>query len=303
MTKSAGGIRWRDALDLKLREEFRAPVISIYQLAVELLRLTSMEFYGDRRLIQPKRPVDRLMLNQAKSALIRRGALLVDKSLPSTILRFPGKKGTTTEQTLCAIDPFIYIAYLSAMSFHGLTNRLPKIVLCVSPEPSLWTAMAAERMAKDLTGIEEHFHQSNLPQLRHSSIKRLDGMTIEEVRTKTPGGWRYAHDQTVRVTGVGKTFLDMLQRPELCGGIRHVIEVYEEHAKSNLQSIISEVSNNGAKIDKIRAGYILETYCQVDDERIDAWTINASRGGSRKLDPQSEYSPNFSERWSLSINV
>jgi len=296
-------IRWRDALDLKLRTESQAPVISNYRIAVELLQLITQEEYAGRRLIHPRRPVDRRMFYEARSNLVKRGALLTDRGLPNTILRFPGTKGSDAGEQMCAIDPFGYIGYLSAMAFHGLTNRLPKILFFITPEASLWGQMAAEKMKRDLGLLEDAFIQAELPVLRHSKIDKLETATVEEIRTKNPGGWRVASGGAIRVTTLARTFLDMLQRPDLSGGIRHVIEVFEENAKPHLTSIISELNSSGAKIDRVRAGYILEEYCGIRDSRIDNWVVDAARGGSRKLDAQAEYSPKFSEKWCLSINV
>jgi len=101
----------------------------------------------------------------------------------------------------------------------------------------------------------------------------------------------------------GRTFLDMLRDPQLCGGLSHVLQVYKEHAPQSLRLILDEVDQHGKPIDKVRAGWILESVCHIHDPRIDAWTVFAQRGGSRKLDASAEYSPEFSERWALSINV
>jgi hypothetical protein len=95
----------------------------------------------------------------------------------------------------------------------------------------------------------------------------------------------------------------MLRDPELCGGIHHVLQVYQEHAQQSLRLILDEVDQHGKPIDKVRAGWILESVCHIEDPRINVWTAFAQRGGSRKLDASTEYSPEFSERWALSINV
>jgi len=243
------------------------------------------------------------MLGEARAALIDRGVLLPDKSLPKTLFRTPTAKQADASELMCAVDPFGYVAYLSAMAFHGLTNRLPKVIYFVTPDNERWRVMAKEKMIKDLNEAYQAFIEAQLPLLRHSSVKKIDGMLIEQFRTKSVGGWRHARDGLLRVTGIGRTFLDMLQRSDLCGGIRHVLDVYEESAGSHLGAIIAELNSHGTKIDRVRAGYILEEICHLSDDRISAWVEDTSRGGSRKLDPQAEYSSNFSERWSLSINV
>lgn len=95
----------------------------------------------------------------------------------------------------------------------------------------------------------------------------------------------------------------MIRRPDLCGGIRHVIEVYKGHASTYLTLITAEIDAHGAPIDKIRAGYILEEMCSLSDPVVAGWQRYVQRGGSRKLDAASEYSPHYSARWCLSINI
>ena len=296
-------LKWRDALDLKLRAEYKAPVISNYQIAVELMTLMAGDEYAGRPLKKPSRPVDRRMFYEARNTLLKRALLVADKNLPNTLLRFPDRKDADPAEVLCAVDPFGHIAFLSAMTFHGLTNRLPRVLYMVTPDPRTWSQLAASRMSRDLGNLEVEFRTQELPTIRHTKLSKLDGMTVEIFRSKDMGGWRNAREGAVRVTTIARTFLQMLQRPELCGGIRHVMEVYEQHAKENLTSIITEFNQQGTKIDRVRAGYILEEVCDIEDPRLDAWTKDAIRGGSRKLDAQAEYAPTFSEKWCLSINV
>lgn len=297
-------IKWRDALDLRIRTTYRAPVISNYSLAAELTKLFSLDEFAGRPLKKPRSPVDRRILYEGRNALLKRALLVIDKNLPNTILRFPERKDADPSEVLCAIDPFAHLGYLTAMTFHGLTNRLPKILYLITPDPRTWSRLASERMAKDLReDLLIEFKRNGLPELRHTRLERLDGMLVEITRTKDLGGWRNVKEGAIRVATIGRTFLQMLQRPDLCGGIRHVMEVFEEHASTHLSTIISELNQQGTKIDRVRAGYILEERCDIRDPRIDEWVRDASRGGSRKLDAHAEYAPTFSEKWCLSINV
>lgn len=79
---------------------------------------------------------------------------------------------------------------------------------------------------------------------------------------------------------LGRTFLDMLQQSDLCGSIRHVIELYEEHARTYLGVILPGITQHGSKIDQARAGCILEEHCAITDPAIDTWATGAMRGGS-----------------------
>jgi predicted transcriptional regulator of viral defense system len=297
-------LRWRDALDLKVRSEIKTPVLTNYQLAVVLLRLMSDDSYGGRPLKKPDRPPDKRMFNEGREALLKRATVLLERTLPGTVLAFPHIRDADAQEIYCAIDPFGYVAYLSAMVYHGLTNRLPRVLTVLTPEPGTWSKLASEKLLKDLgPELASDFRSHGLPPLRHTKIEKLNGITVDVVRTKELGGWRNVREGAVRTSTLGRTFLQMLQRPDLCGGLNHVIEVWEEHAESHLVAILSEFNQHGGKIDRVRAGFILEERCGIRDDRISQWTVDAARGGSRKLDPQADYSPNFSAKWCLSINA
>jgi predicted transcriptional regulator of viral defense system len=85
--------------------------------------------------------------------------------------------------------------------------------------------------------------------------------------------------------------------------MHHVLAVFDVSAQNHLSNIVDEVERNGTPIEKVRAGYILEERCKITDPIFNEWVKHVTRGGSRKLDPQAEYSPRYSAKWSLSINV
>jgi predicted transcriptional regulator of viral defense system len=117
------------------------------------------------------------------------------------------------------------------------------------------------------------------------------------------GAFRRVAGSSLRVSTVGRVFLEMIREPSLCGGIQHVIDVYQSEAKRNLKLIVNEMNQHGSAIDKVRAGYLLSEVCGLNDPSFTDWEKFAQRGGSRMLDPQGEYVSHFSERWKLSLNV
>jgi predicted transcriptional regulator of viral defense system len=203
----------------------------------------------------------------------------------------------------CHLDPFAYLSHLSAMEFHGLTDRLPEQLYLSAPAGTLWTNFAQERMRKDLGDEWFDYHQAGLPELRRIGFEKLQQRPVHRYESIHQGAFRHLKDSGLRIATVGRTFLDMLREPRLCGGIQHVLDVYRASARQNLRLILDELDQHGSPIEKVRAGFVLEDLCALRDPRIDAWTQHAARGGSRKLDPGSEYAPKFSERWALSINV
>ena len=105
-----------------------------------------------------------------------------------------------------------------------------------------------------------------------------------------------------RISTIGQTFLDMLRRPVLCGGMNHVIDVWKEHASDHLPAIIAAV-DSASPVIKCRAGYVIEERLGIRNPRLEAWRLYAQRGGSRVLDPGQPYAPAWSEKWMISLNA
>lgn len=203
----------------------------------------------------------------------------------------------------CGLDPFCYISHLSAMEFHGLTDRMPEILYVSTHAPKEWKTFAHERMAHDLGNEITRYLSSALPEIQNVNFAKALGKPVHRTASLHLGAYRTYPEQHLRIATLGRTFLDMLKSPNLCGGITHVIDCFRTHAKSYLRLILDEIDQHGAAIDKVRAGYILETLCDITDTRIEHWKTFAKRGGSRKLDSSVGYSEQFSEAWCLSINV
>lgn len=158
-------------------------------------------------------------------------------------------------------------------------------------------------MRKDLDNDLKIYLQEKMPQLRHLKMSRIDRMEVHRHSSVHWRAYKNVHEKVFRVSTIGRTFLDMLREPILCGGMRHVIEVWEEQAQIYLQAIVNEIDKNGLPIDKVRAGYILDEKLGLTNDIVETWTEYAQRGGSRKLDPSEEYIPEWSERWCLSLNI
>lgn len=207
------------------------------------------------------------------------------------------------EDSACILDPFAYVSHLSAMSYHGLTNRMPTKLYLSTPDLKKWKELAQGQMRKELGENFSNYCSEKLPLLTRIKMEKIGRTEIHRVNTNRLGAFKIVRGRNMRVSTIGRTFLDMLQDPLLCGGMRHVIEVFLEHANSYLMPIVYEVNQYGGSIDKIRAGYIFDELLGSRNETIESWTQYAARGGSRKLDPTEEYFPKWSEKWCLSLNI
>ena len=220
-----------------------------------------------------------------------------------TVFHLFGRNKPQPMEVACAIDPFAYVSHLSAMEYHGITDRFSTILHLSTPPTEEWKQQAAARMEKDLKEQKEGYLAAKLPSLRFQKFERIDGTRVELMRRSHRGAFKTIKSPSIRVAMVGRTFLDMLREPQFCGGVQHVVDTFREYAAKYLKLIVDEVGRHGTSIEQARAGYLLETVCGLSDPLIDTWASTVQRGGSRKLDPQGEYAPFFSERWALSINV
>lgn len=274
-----------------LLSEWPQPVISDYELGCMILRVSEapltrarytelVELLGTVKLITPHKD-------------FAEGAVY-------TIF---GKTDAMPAAIACSADPFAYLSHLSAMEFHGITDRLPKTLYLCTPPSAEWSREARSRMEKELGPRLQEYTSANLPVLRNVLKAKIGHSTLSIMRRSKMGAFKIVKGRAIRVATIARTFLDMLREPENCGGMQHVVDTYKEYASSYLTQICNEIDQHGSAVDKVRAGYLLTEVCGLHHETIDSWRKFAQRGGSRKLDPHEEYANHYSDGWKLSINV
>ncbi len=271
--------------------------------SLSALRTTLLDpTYGDDRLRGSESWEDQL---ERRAATEGERLLIADRDFSSSVWRVAGIPDESPEALCCAIDPWCYVSHLSAMQQWGLTNRNPRALQLTRPSKLLWRQRAKDE-AKEACGQLEPGDPGQQPRERVTfpPVLRKRDLAVFE-----PGYFGRSvdiPDSHARIATVGQTFRDMLHEPALCGGMSHVLEVWDDHAATYLDEIIEALNAPELKTTKIafvRAGYILSERLQVQDARVDAWAQFAERGGSRKLDPEKPFEPQFSERWMLSLNV
>lgn len=283
--------------------ELNQPVITKYQLGVIFFNLSLSGKYEGQSINLPKNGINVTIFDNKIDELLESGVLQQFQDFDK-VFSIIGKNIYTEEEAACSIDPFSFISHLSAMDFHGLTDRMPKIIVLSSPAQKDWRKFANDKMNKDLKENLGLYKEKNLPLLTRIQIDKIRKKSVQYYSSIHLGAYKSIKGKNLRVSTIGRTFLDMLKRPDLCGGIYHVIDVFKEHSAPYLNLIIDELEQHGKPIDKVRAGYILQGLCGLEHKNINEWQKKyVARGGSRKLDPTEEYSPNYSEKWCLSINI
>jgi len=238
----------------------------------------------------------------ATATLRERGAIAPDADFNSSVWRIvQSSRSGTAEEVACIADPFCYVSHLSAMQRYGLTDRSPVALHLTTPAREVWNTLRDAKLVEELGADADLDH----PALSHvgfsDSIRRRPVVVHETRRPARPVPIR---GERARITSIGRTFVDMLSEPRLSGGMQHVLDVWEGEAPQWSDRIIEAIDDQDAQqIVKVRAGYILSERLGIEDARIDNWLMFAQRGGSRKLDPDSPYSADYSERWMISLNV
>ncbi len=280
------------------------PVVTSYRLGVIVHQLyLSKAFHGEPLSHLSKVRASSIEFNVALGKLLQNGIIENHPNFPRNVYRILGRVESDVAEVACTIDPFCCISHLSAMRFHGITNRLPAKLFISGPNHPHWRQKAHELMAHELGDQLPSYLDGDMPRLMLPMMRRIDRMDIHRFSTLFPIAFKSVTEPLLRVSTIGRTFLDMLRSPLLCGGMAHVIEVWEEYGQSYLQPIVSELERHGDPIDKVRAGYLLNEKLGIADETVNSWTKFARRGGSRRLDPTEPYMPRWSEKWCLSLNV
>ncbi|WP_039390451.1 type IV toxin-antitoxin system AbiEi family antitoxin domain-containing protein [Novosphingobium decolorationis] len=286
----------------RMLEEADLPLVTEYQLYQRVQPLLAAGQYSGERILRLPTYWSQPQLRAMIRTLEKRRVLAPDEDFKAGVWRVvQAAAAPTAEEAICLVDPFSYISHLSAMQRYGVTDRSPEALHVTTPARTLWTHMRDVQMAEDYEG---ELAGSLLPQLSKIGIReqvRRRQVIIHE--SKHPAEPVPIAGSVSRIATIGRVFVDMLDQPQLCGGIRHVLDCYDRHAEQWFDEIVAAVDTTDSPIVKVRAGYILDEMLGLSHPNINGWTRCAQRGGSRKLDPQAPYGHVFSEKWMIALNA
>ena len=158
----------RTALALEIGR-LHQPVVTDDHLGSMVFRLSQAKTYRGEPLDRLQKDVpERADYTRLLDGLMKDGILQRTKEVPNKdVFVVLGQDQAAAEDIICCVDPFCYLSHLSAMEYHGLTDRLPKLLFVTSLPQSQWGRLATERMQKDLgaEGLATYL-QAGLPPLR-----------------------------------------------------------------------------------------------------------------------------------------
>lgn len=206
----------------------------------------------------------------------------------STYLIVPleaGPEAAWTEDALVIASHLVTpgaVAYWSACHYWNWTEQVPRTVFVETPKRT-------GRKRREVLGVTYEF-------VRLTS-RKLFG-TVE----RTAGQGKFS------VTDREKTLVDALDRPDLCGGIRQVVEMLPEASEAvRWESVEAYLEKMGSGALYKRLGLLVEMLGEkvtVPDRerRLDAWR-SLLTGGYAPLEPGGPANGPVNNRWRVRVNV
>lgn len=274
-----------------------APVISPFELYELIWQMYQDE---DRKALYLRDPeANTEVYVRLRNNLRKSGVLMPDPDYGSRILRVIACPDLLADEITCLVDPTCHISHLSAMQRWGLTNRVPDALMMTRPDRPGIARLLSQIMAGRAGGADTP--PVPLRRITHPEFVRQRHVIMHE--TKAEARWISIRGTNARISTIGQTFLDMLVLPDACGGMAHVLETWETHARTYAEDILAAVDGCEVSVVKSRAGYILDERLGLKDPRLDMWATLSQRGSTRKLDPSAPFASDFSEKWMISLNA
>ncbi len=211
---------------------------------------------------------------------LRRGLYALSSTVPGI------SDANELEVAMALVDPAA-ISHWSAMSYHGLTEQIPRTVFVLT--------------------TTEH----SVPRLRDGSTVRREGGYVVagvpykfiQVRPDRYFGTQrvWVGDSQVTVTDLERTLLDGTSMPQYCGGFAEAIHAFEEATDRLDLERIAHYAERLSTASMKRLGWILE-HLGMDSPVIDDLAA-APVKGYRTLDPTGVRKGLCNSRWMIQENL
>ncbi len=233
-----------------------------------------------------------------RSILKTVGVIANDRDYGTRVLRVLSVSDLPADDILCLVDPTCYVSHLSAMQYWGLADRIPRALAFARPNRKTAAAALRAHVNDAMKRTENNLYPLTL--MKHP--RRVRGRDVTVYESKTAGAFMTNRGTDARLSTMEQTFLDMIQRPDLCGGMSHVLDLWKEHASTFFDEVALTTDRTPGALTKSRVGHILDERLGLHHPCIERWKSFGQRGGSRKLDPTRDFAPVF-RTWMISLDV
>jgi predicted transcriptional regulator of viral defense system len=239
------------------------------------------------REIAPSVGLSPSYLRQALHHLARSGWLVrLRKGLYALSGSVPGVSPVHEFEIAMALVHPAAISHWSALSYHGLTEQVPRRVFVLT------SARSVPRVRRPKVDRSREGYQVGATIYRFVQVKPERFFGIEEV---------WVHEARIRVTDPERTLLDGLTSPQYCGGFSEVLHAFDaRRPKLDLGRIIHHALKLDAATVK-RLGWILERQ-RGDPADLEPLRVLPVKG-YRVLDPTGPRRGPCDARWMIQVNL
>jgi predicted transcriptional regulator of viral defense system len=189
------------------------------------------------------------------------------------------------EVAMALVDPAA-ISHWSALSYHGMTDQVPRRVFVLTTT----RAAPRKRGAKSKDAAEGYPVAGTIYQFVQVKPERFFGTDLV-----------WVNESRVRITDPERTLLDGLMMPQYCGGFAEVLHAFERRApKLDVDRIIRYALLLDAATVK-RLGWILAQH-GITPDRLEPLR-KAPVKGYRVLDPTGPRRGDCDGRWMIQLNL
>lgn len=177
------------------------------------------------------------------------------------------------------LNPEAFIAFGSAAEYHGLTTQVfPTVTMATTKR----------------TGVRE------APPVRIQYV-HLNEENIVGFQNISTG-------PNVKVATIERTLIDAIHRPDLCGGISDLIEIFQRGCKrANIQKLLNYLPTYHSKSMLQRVGFMLESFgCEFTAAQ-ESYLQEMSKGNYAYLfaqnHPGTDKKRRYNSKWRLVVNA
>lgn len=208
-------------------------------------------------------------------------------------------------EVICSLYEAGYISYYSAMYYYGLVKENNKNIYFTTLERREWNNYYLKMLENKKFSFSKHEEEHELKSLiplypkedKYFDYQLLVFTTksIDEFETDLKG---------IRIRKIEFLFLDMTRKPQYCGGIDTVLNVFKKYGKQYEREVVQLTNSIGNTMDKARIGYIYSKILRTTNNTVESWKgeMISLRGGSRKFVPYLPYYSEYDEDWNISLN-
>ncbi len=210
---------------------------------------------------------------------------------------------------VCDLFPYGYLSFLTAMKFYNLTMISSDSIYFTTFNRYLWKEASLKhistKLSIDLKEIPDDYLAKMIPSYP-TDQELLGNDLIVTMDSQLKNSEFDIVQSGIRVQKMMPLLIDMTRKPQYCGGLELVLDIYKKQPLDVFEQLLPYVEKNGTDIDKARIGFICYKLLKMKHPLLTKWIheiqTDNKRGSSRKLVSYLPFASTFDDVWNISLN-